>query len=165
MPEFLSPENTADWEKSLSKIEKGQIGGKEVIHHMEDYIKENYEKILAAPAMKAPKGEGDGGAPEIIAKCPVCGEDISDGKYGPYCKGKCGMSFKYYGKPFSAKQIRTLCKGEPLHLSGRTKDNKTYKFTLTPTGIEDYSYTSSNGKTYSGKQWTFEREFENKKFD
>ncbi len=165
MPEFLSPANTADWEKSLSKIEKGEFSGKECLKQMEDYIRDNYLKIVNAPAMKAPEGAKDNQSSETIAKCPVCGNDVVDGRYGPYCKGKCGMSFKYYGKAFSPKQIKTLCNNGTLHLSARSKDGKAYKFTLSPTGIEDYSYTSSNGKTYSGKQWVFEREFENKDDD
>lgn len=91
---------------------------------------------------------------KILCKCPSCQSDIVLGKFGPYCKGKCGFRLsKVFGKSISEKQYISLCEGKKTKISGiKKKDGSgTYSAFAIPEGIEDFSY-EKDGKVYSGKQ-------------
>lgn len=53
------------------------------------------------------------GSHDPVGKCPKCGEDVVKGKFGYYCKGKCGMNIaKVYGVQLSDAQVKALLGGK-----------------------------------------------------
>ena len=101
---------------------------------------------------------------ETMGKCPNCGKPVVNGMYGPECSGKCGMSFRYFGKAFSEEQVKALLKNKPIVMSQKSKKTKKfYKVKLTPIGTEEFSYENKDGKEVKGTQFTFKSEFVNKK--
>lgn len=58
-----------------------------------------------------------------IGKCPKCGAEILKGTDGCYCKGKCGMGFKIYGKYLSESQLKTLLGGKQITITSNGHKN------------------------------------------
>ena len=87
------------------------------------------------------------GSREPIGKCPKCGNDVIKGKFGWYCKGKCGMNVaKVYGVELSDEQIKEL-----LHGKSTSYTFKGRKTVVCPEIVEN----PWNGKIYY--QWKTER--------
>lgn len=84
---------------------------------------------------------------EDLGKCPKCGESVLSGKYGFYCKGKCGMNIgKVYGKELTEIQVKKLLEGKQITLVSSGS-----KTVVMPEVVRnDY-----NGKTYF--QWKTKR--------
>ena len=101
---------------------------------------------------------------EVLGKCPHCGADFVKGKFGPYCEKKCGMSVtKYYATAFTESQIIDLLAGKRIKLHvEKGKDGKPYDMYLTPTGVEEFSY-SKDGKLITGFQFQYKKEYPEKK--
>jgi len=100
----------------------------------------------------------------VLGKCPNCGGEIVTGKFGAFCKNKCGMSIgKAMGKKLTDAQVKASLNGTKFKLSGLISANtgKPYNIFLTSTGIEDFSYKDKVGNIVSGKQFVYKREFEN----
>ncbi|MBR1753069.1 MAG: DNA topoisomerase III, partial [Ruminococcus sp.] len=50
---------------------------------------------------------------ESAGHCPKCGAEVIKGKFGWYCKGKCGMNVaKVYGVTLSDAQVKGLLGGK-----------------------------------------------------
>lgn len=114
-----------------------------------------------------------GGSQESLGKCPKCGGDVVKGKFGAYCKNKCGMNcrqFKIVGNNFefamgavlSDSQIRSMLEGKKTLVKGLKGKKGSYDAYLIPEGIEDYSYTK-DGKEIKGSQYKVKLEFPKKK--
>ena len=88
----------------------------------------------------------DGGN-ESIGKCPKCGAEVVKGKFGYYCKGKCGMNIaKVYGVELSDAQVKGLLDGKSASYTFKGKK------TVVLPEIAENPY---NGKMYY--QWKTER--------
>jgi len=88
----------------------------------------------------------DGGN-EPIGKCPKCGAELVKGKFGFYCKGKCGMNIaKVYGVELSDAQVKGLLDGKSTSYTSKGK-----KTIVRPEIVEN----PYNGKVYF--QWKTER--------
>ena len=80
---------------------------------------------------------------EPIGKCPKCGGDIIGGKYGFYCKVKCGMSVgNVYGVKLSSAQVKYLLNGKSTSIFTKGRRSVIYP------EIEETTY---KGRTYF--QW------------
>ena len=102
---------------------------------------------------------------EILGACPHCGADVVDGKYGPYCTGRCGMSLsRYMGKNLNAKEVATLISGGEVLVKGivSRKTGNEYDVYIKPKDVVPYSYTKKDGTQADGFQWDFERRFPEK---
>lgn len=87
------------------------------------------------------------GSHDSIGKCPKCGADVVKGKFGFYCKGKCGMNIaKVYGVEISDAQVKGLLDGKSTSYISRGR-----KTIVRPEIVEN----PYNGKTYY--QWKAER--------
>ena len=85
-------------------------------------------------------------APGLV-KCPKCGADVVKGKFGWYCKGKCGMNIaKVYGVELSDTQVKGLLDGKSTSYTSKGK-----KTIVCPEIVEN----PYNGKMYY--QWKTER--------
>ena len=84
---------------------------------------------------------------EPIGKCPKCGAEVVKGKFGYYCKGKCGMNIaKVYGVELSDTQVKGLLDGKSTSYTSKGK-----KTIVRPEIVEN----PYNGKIYY--QWRTER--------
>lgn len=99
---------------------------------------------------------GNQSAQEALGKCPKCGGDVVKGKYGAYCKSKCGMNVgKAMGTVLSDTQIKSMLEGKKTFVKGLKGKKGTYDAYLIPEGIEDYSYTK-DGKEIKGSDHVYE---------
>lgn len=75
-----------------------------------------------------------------VMACPHCGGEAVKGKYGWYCKSKCGMNFHMvYGYKMSSYQVEKLLSGQPV----------SFTYALRPTTVlPEVAEKEWNGKTY-----------------
>lgn len=89
--------------------------------------------------------------------------DVVKGKYGAYCKSKCGMNVgKAMGTVLSDTQIKSMLEGKKTFVKGLKGKKGSYDAYLIPKGIEDYSYTK-DGKEIKGSQYKVKLEFQKSK--
>ena len=132
--EIKSPKTTAEWEMQLQQIEKGRCTSDAFLHSINEYVKELCSKYAVRSTESAFKEL----APSKLGNCPKCGQDVIKGKFGAYCKGKCGMNVgKVYGKELTDNQLVSLLSGKPISY---TRNGR--KTTVSPQ-IEPNNY---NGK-------------------
>lgn len=156
-----SVEFTQKFETGLSMVNSGQISKKDFLNALIVEINNNINYFGAHPIAEEDKLGYGMETTDVLGKCPKCGALVKIGKFGIYCENKCGMKLdKVRGVTLKPEQVKSLLRGEKISLSGlKKKDGSgTYSAYFIPTGIEAYSY-ESNGKTYSGYQFTFETEF------
>ena len=142
--EIKSAKLTAEWESKLQQIEHGTYSTEKFMSEIQQFITDLCEKYGAVDRSVTTFSDG---SRESIGKCPKCKSDVIKGKFGWYCKGKCGMNVaKIYGNPLTDEQIKTLLNGSKVCCTANG-----YKNIVLPEVIaNDY-----NGKTYY--QWKTER--------
>lgn len=107
--EVKSAKLTAEWESRLQQIEHGELPEAVFMSGIQQYIAEMCSKYGSADKSVS---LSDGGN-EPIGKCPKCGADVVKGKFGFYCKDKCGMNIaKVYGVELSDAQVKGLLDGK-----------------------------------------------------
>jgi DNA topoisomerase III len=145
--EVKSARLTAEWETKLQQVEHGQYSADSFMKEIEQNIRDMCNKYGSADKSVSLSD----GSYEPIGKCPKCGEDVVKGKYGYYCKGKCGMNIaKVYGVELSDSQVKGLLSGKST--SYISKGRKTV--VLPKVAENDYQ-----GKTYYN--WKTERSNKN----
>ena len=141
--EVRSAKLTAEWESKLQQIEHGSLPEAVFMSGIQQFIAEMCRKYGAVDKSIS---LSDGGH-EPIGKCPKCGADVVKGKFGWYCKGKCGMNIvKVYGISLSDDQIKGLLDGKSTSYTSKGKK------TIVRPEIMENPY---NGKMYY--QWKTER--------
>lgn len=137
----------------------------------EDLIRKVLEDITDIIVKEKPKPEfekvfGSDSISKVLCKCPNCGSDFVTGKFGPYCKGKCGFKLsKMFGVKLKEEQIVSLCEGKKTKISGikkRAPKTGTFSAYAVPGDIVDKSF-EADGKTISYKTLDCEMEFINSK--
>lgn len=99
----------------------------------------------------------------ILGKCPACGGDVVSGKYGAYCKNKCGMNVSgAMGAALTDSQVKSLLEGKKTLVKGLKGKKGSYDAYLIPEGVKDYSYIK-DGKEVKGMQYKVKLEFPKKK--
>ena len=112
--EVKSPKLTAQWETKLQQIERSQYSADAFIEQITAYVKSMCDKYGTAvtgnsSALSAKSNN------EPLGKCPHCSGDVIKGKYGYYCKAKCGMFVgKVYGHTLTEKNLRDLLIGKQI---------------------------------------------------
>lgn len=163
LPDKLkSPSLTAEWENKLVLVSKNELEAKKFMEEIEKYVE---EVVSSEKETMDDKKEDFGGGPNVIGKCPNCGENIISGKFGAFCSNKCGMSVsKAYGIDLTDEQVEDVLNGKKILVKGiRSKKGSKFDAYLTPNGIKEYSYTNKNGETISGLQFDYEMTFPEKK--
>jgi len=141
--EVKSAKLTAEWESKLQQIEHGSLPEAVFMSGIQQFIAEMCRKYGAVDKSVS---LSDGGH-EPIGKCPKCGGEVVKGKFGWYCKGKCGMNIaKVYGISLSDAQVKGL-----LDAKSTSYTSKGRKTIVRPEIVEN----PYNGKTYY--QWKTER--------
>jgi len=134
---------TAKWETKLQQIEHGQYSAENFMKEIEQNIRDMCSKYGSADKSVSLAD----GSREPVGKCPKCGADVVKGKFGWYCKGKCGMNIgKVYGVTLSDAQVKGLLDGKPTSYTSKGK-----KSIVLPEIVEN----PYNGKMYY--QWKTER--------
>ena len=157
-----SPKLTADWENALTLVAKGEMEREDFMADIEamvsDLIHTYHEVSDEQKKMFAQEQK-------VLGKCPNCGGEVVKGKYGAFCKNKCGMNVsRIMGVSLSDEQVESLLAGKKTLLKGLTsKAGKKYDAYIIPSGTEEYHYTK-DGEEKSGVQFKFVMEFPNKKF-
>ena len=153
--------NSGRWESLLEQIRQGKANPMKV---EEELLSECHAVVSDIKARNIAKGRSAFSA-EVLGKCPSCGADVVVGKYGAYCKGKCGMIVsKAVGKALTKKEIASLLAGKKTLVKGiKSKSGKIFDAYLTPKGIAEFSYVDKAGNPAVGKSFEFQMDFVNKK--
>lgn len=129
--ENLWKEKTAEMNKNLKKISRGELEPKEVINEAQKEIKEIFEQNIEIEKVASNIGR------EVIGKCPICGKDIIENSYYFSCSGykegcKFGISKKIAGKTITKANTKQLLqKGETSMLSGfKSKNGRNFQAKL-----------------------------------
>lgn len=157
-----SPKLTADWENELTQVSKGEVSAGQFMAGI---------KAMVSDLVKTYHSVSDGQKKmfaqeqKVFGKCPNCGKDVVNGKYGAYCTGRCGMNVnRVMGKVLSDDQVESLLAGKKILLKGLTsKAGKKYDAYIIPNGTEEYSYIK-DGEVKSGVQYRFTMEFLDRKY-
>ena len=157
-----SPKLTADWENALTLVAKGEMEREDfmadIATMVSDLIHTYHEVSDEQKKMFAQEQK-------VLGKCPNCGGEVVKGKYGAFCKNKCGMNVsRIMGVSLSDEQVESLLDGKKTLLKGLTsKAGKKYNAYIIPSGTEEYHYTK-DGEEKSGVQFKFVMEFPKRKF-
>ena len=148
---------TADWENALTLVAKGEYSMQEFMGGIEDMVNrlvQTYQCI--SDEQKTMFGSS---TQEALGKCPKCGGDVVKGKFGAYCKNKCGMNVsRAMGAALTDSQIKSMLEGKKTLVKGLKGKKGSYDAYLIPEGVEDYSYTK-DGKEIKGFQYKVKLEF------
>ena len=152
-----SPKLTADWENALTLVAKGEMEREDFMDDIVEMVEEliqTYHEVSDEHKKMFAKEQ------ITLGKCPNCGGDVVKGKFGAYCKNKCGMNVsRIMGVALSDEQVTTLLAGKKILLKGLTsKAGKKYDAYIITTGTEEYRYTK-DGEEKSGVQFKFVMEF------
>ena len=153
---------TAEWENNLSLIAKGESEYDDFISGIVSMV----EELVGTYSEVSVEDKKLFSNTEILGRCPNCGADVIKGKYGAYCKDKCGMMFgKLMGVAPSDAQIKAILAGKKILVKGIKKKSGdgTYDAYLTPEKLVDCSYTKKDGTEIYGKQFKFKIEFPERK--
>ena len=117
-----APEMTAEWEKKLTDISKGEKAAKDFMTEVEGFVKGLVDRMRQAPdttgraaMFTTPK--------ESIGICPACGKPVIENKLSFSCAGwKEGCKFTIW-KTIAGKQI-TKAQAKKLLAKGKTGEIK-----------------------------------------
>ena len=114
--EVKSPQLTADWENQLLLVERGEMTSDSFMNGIESFVKELCVKYGSADSSVSFGNNSPAG------KCPECHADVIKGKYGYYCKAKCGMNLtKLYGHELTDSQVLSLLNGKSISFTANGK--------------------------------------------
>ena len=140
--EVKSARLTAEWESRLQQIEHGSLPESVFMSGIQQFVVQMCEMYSLVDKSVSLSD----GSHSPVGKCPKCSAEVVKGKFGYYCKGKCGMNIaKVYGVQLSDTQIKGLLEGKST--SYTTKGRKTI---VRP----EYAENPYNGKMYY--QWKTE---------
>ena len=143
-------DTTALWWVVQEDIKKGVCSHK----HLTSMVLDTVKEVIMAPLSSEVSVADFSQQSKVICQCPSCKGDIVSGKFGPYCKEKCGFRLsQVFGKKVTEKQYISLCEGKKTKVTGIPKNSGDGTFTAyaVPEGIEDFSY-EKDGRTITGKQ-------------
>ena len=159
VPEVVkSVELTCDWENELLEVSKGNKSYSSFMDSTKEFISNivnEYKNIVPAEERRA----------EDICECPVCSKGIRKGKYGIYCSGKCGISFKVFGVHLTETQVKKLVgeNKEVLCKGLKSKKGTEYDAYIKYEGTEKYEFTSEDGTRKAGYNIKVSMRFPEKK--
>ena len=157
-----SPKLTADWENALTLVAKGELAMEDFMADIENMVSElihTYHEVSDEQKKMFAQEQ------ETLGACPNCGGQVVKGKFGAYCKNKCGMNVsRVMGAVLTDAQVKDMLAGKKILLKGlKNKANKTYDAYIIPSGTEEYHYTK-DGEEKSGVKFKIVMEFPKKKF-
>ena len=156
-----SPKLTADWENALTLVSKGEYSMQEFMDGIENMVRDLVQTYHSISEEQ--KSMFGAGTQEALGKCPKCGGEVVKGKFGAYCKNKCGMNVgRAMGAVLSDSQIKSMLEGKKTLVKGLKGKKGSYDAYLIPESVQEFSYTK-DGKEIKGFQYKFKMEFPPKK--
>lgn len=157
---LVSPLKTAEMEQQLQSISERNLTREQHSQSINAYLHETVANIFANNTDRIAGAEGSA---NVTGKCPKCGGEVTKGKFGWYCKSKCGMNIaKVFGHELTDTQIGKLLDGKEVSYTANGKktivlpevtqndwQGKTYFNWKTKSGGAVSS--KSSGKKSSGK--------------
>ena len=157
-----SPKLTADWENELTQVSKGEVSAGQFMSGIKAMVSD-LVKTYHSVSDEQKNMFGAGNTQEVFGVCPKCGGDVVKGKFGAYCKNKCGMNVsRALGVQLSDAQVKNLLAGKKILVKGLKGKKGNYDAYLIPESIEDFSYIK-DGKEIKGSQYKFKMEFPHRK--
>ena len=157
-----SPKLTADWENELTQVSKGEVSAGQFMAGIKAMVSD-LVKTYHSVSDEQKNMFGAGNTQEVFGTCPKCGGDVVKGKFGAYCKNKCGMNVsRALGVQLSDAQVKSLLAGKKILVKGLKGKKGNYDAYLIPESIEDFSYIK-DGKEIKGSQYKFKMEFPTRK--
>ena len=157
-----SPKLTADWENELTQVSKGEVSAGQFMAGIKAMVSE-LVKTYHSVSDEQKNMFDAGNTQEVFGACPKCGGDVVKGKFGAYCKNKCGMNVsRALGVQLSDAQVKNLLAGKKILVKGLKGKKGNYDAYLFPESIEDFSYIK-DGKEIKGSQYKFKMEFPTRK--
>ena len=157
-----SPKLTADWENELTQVSKGEVSAGQFMDGIKAMVSD-LVKTYHSVSDEQKNMFGAGNTQEVFGTCPKCGGDVVKGKFGAYCKNKCGMNVsRALGVQLSDAQVKSLLAGKKILVKGLKGKKGNYDAYLIPESIEDFSYIK-DGKEIKGSQYKFKMEFPTRK--
>lgn len=142
LPELLLPKMTAEWERGLSEIEKGELS-------KEAYEEQLYQYIRRQIAAIKEKNGGQNYAEvpnenieeEVLGNCPLCGKAVKENSKSFYCSGYkegCRWSVwkndKYFaaiGKRITKTLVKNLLENGQVQVKDlKSRNGNNYSITL-----------------------------------
>lgn len=136
---LVSPVKTADMEAKLNAIAAKELSLDEYRKEIDQYVTDTTKKIIVGNKANLSGFNGSNASGKTF-KCPKCGGEVVKGKFGWYCKSKCGMNIaKVYGHELTDAQIGKLFDGKEVTYTANGK-----KTTVLP----EVAQNDYQGKTY-----------------
>lgn len=134
-PEISTADTTAKWWLIQERIREGLEPDVNAVQTavVEEFLRHRDSAYSGAAIVYGGKSLGN---------CPNCGKPVVDGKFGPFCTGRCGLSLgRAFGKQLTALQMQKLLEGKTVLIKGfKTKAGASYGAKLTIEGTEPYEY-------------------------
>lgn len=132
-----SPKLTADWENELTQVSKGEVSAGQFMSGIKAMVSD-LVKTYHSVSDEQKNMFGAGNTQEVFGVCPKCGGDVVKGKFGAYCKNKCGMNVsRALGVQLSDAQVKNLLAGKKILVKGLKGKKGNYDAYLIPESIED----------------------------
>lgn len=143
LPDFLSPEMTANWESKLSMIARGELDEAEYKQEIEEYVRKKIEEIkggnLTLSGGEAFDKEKHLTAEEV-GKCPICNKSVCENKQAFSCVDRnCGFAlwkndyfFTNKKKSLTKSMVKSLLSKGEVSCKGLYSEakKKTYDATI-----------------------------------
>ncbi|WP_242974761.1 DNA topoisomerase 3 [Blautia sp. An81] len=105
-----SPKLTADWENALTLVAKGEMEREDFMADIETMVSDlihTYHEVSDEQKKMFAQEQ------KVLGKCPNCGGEVVKGKYGAFCKNKCGMNVsRIMGVSLSDEQVESCLPGK-----------------------------------------------------
>ena len=159
VPEMVkSVDLSVEWENKLALINRGELDPEIFMSEIKAMLLELVGSYKEEARQAEEERQSYSFTATHVGECPNCHGEIVKGKYGLYCKDKCGMKLDVaYGKHLTDEQVMALLKGESITVTLKSKKGKVFDAILTPKGIRQYEY-KKDGKDYSGFAFDFDME-------
>ncbi|MDE6318809.1 MAG: DNA topoisomerase 3, partial [Lachnospiraceae bacterium] len=109
-----SPKLTADWENALTLVAKGELVMEDFMADIENMVSElihTYHEVSDEQKKMFAQEQ------ETLGTCPNCGGQVVKGKFGAYCKNKCGMNVsRVMGAVLTDAQVKDMLAGKKILL-------------------------------------------------
>lgn len=143
--EVKSAKLTAEWESKLQQIEHGSLPESVFMSGIQQFVIQMCEMYSLVDKSVSLSD----GSHSPVGKCPKCGSEVVKGKFGYYCKGKCGMNIaKVYGVELSDAQVKALlgCKSTSYTSKGKKTIVRPEIVENPYNGKVDYQWKTERGK-------------------
>ena len=142
LPELLLPKMTAEWERGLSEIEKGELSKEAYTEQLYQYIRRQITAMKEKDVeQNYSRTSNENTEEEILGNCPLCGKAVKENSKSFYCSGYkegCRWSVwkndKYFaalGKKITKTLVKNLLKNGQVQVKDLTsRSGSNYSITL-----------------------------------